>query len=110
MFRNGLEESKITGEHGEEARELRAIWDAKKPMTQTVFAETYDIGNQTAVGARQKVGFVSSDRIKILTGCGHQHAAAEQEPGYRVRRCRTPLDRKVEMTTVSIHTVLDNIT
>lgn len=39
-------------------------------MTQTVFAETYDIGNQAAVGVRQKVGSVSSDRIKILTGVG----------------------------------------
>lgn len=42
--------AKITDEHREEARKLRAIWDERKPATQAVFAEKYGIGNQAAVG------------------------------------------------------------
>jgi phage repressor protein C with HTH and peptisase S24 domain len=42
--------AKITDEHRQEAKKLRAIWDERKPSTQAVFGETYDIGNQAAVG------------------------------------------------------------
>ncbi|NYT76535.1 helix-turn-helix transcriptional regulator [Alcaligenaceae bacterium] len=42
--------AKITDEHRLEAKKLRAIWDEKKPSTQEVFGETYEIGNQAAVG------------------------------------------------------------
>ncbi len=42
--------AKITDLHLQEAKKLRLLWDKKKPTTQAVFGETYDIGNQAAVG------------------------------------------------------------
>lgn len=49
--------SKVTPEHLEEARKLKAIWDRERPRlkaaslgTQEAFGHHYDIGNQSAVG------------------------------------------------------------
>lgn len=44
----------VTDEHREEAGRLKAIWDARKAAgkvsSQATFGETYEIGNQSAVG------------------------------------------------------------
>lgn len=42
--------SKVTAEHEEEARLLKAIWDRTAHDGQAVFGERYEIGNQSAVG------------------------------------------------------------
>jgi hypothetical protein len=42
--------AKITAEHRNEARLLKAIWDAQPHDSQAEFGEKYEIGNQSAVG------------------------------------------------------------
>lgn len=57
MERSDNRRGKVTPEHLEEARRLRAIWNQKKPElarngvgTQEAFGDRYGIGNQAAVG------------------------------------------------------------
>lgn len=45
-----VRKARVTEEHREEARRLRAIWDATPHDTQAVFGEKYGIGNQSSVG------------------------------------------------------------
>ena len=42
--------SKITDEHREEARKLKALWDARALRTQAQFGEAFSLGNQSNVG------------------------------------------------------------
>lgn len=46
-----MRKSKVTDEHREEARLLRLAWDSRtEKVSQAVFGEQYEIGNQSAVG------------------------------------------------------------
>lgn len=42
--------AKVTAEHKEEARRLKALWDSLSHPSQAEFGELFEVGNQSAVG------------------------------------------------------------
>lgn len=66
--------AKVTDEHRREAKKLKEIWDKRKPSTQAVFGEDFDIGNQGAVAnflaGRSALSLKAAAGFANGLGCG----------------------------------------
>lgn len=101
---------RVTPEHLEEARRLRAIWQAKKPEleasgvgTQEAFGDRFGIGNQAAVGfflngktalsAKAAAGFARGLGVPIAAFSPRLAALLEQPGAVAAAPASVPLPR-----------------
>lgn len=71
---SNTKKAKITEEHREEARKLKALWDdGRQRRTQAVFGEAYGVGNQSNVGhylnARNPLNLASAKAFATELKC-----------------------------------------